>query len=102
MYLTEIIANLKNGNLTNKEFDTLIKEFEKSAKQVAEKEEGVLYEFDYYTYTNADQTNGFIKAYRIYDDNTYSISIVDEFYLCNSANSTPEYCYQPRVREIRA
>mgnify|MGYP003549792123 CR=1 FL=1 len=99
MYLTEIITNLKKENLTSEKFDTLIKEFEKDAKQVEEKETGILYEFDYYTYTNADQTSGFIKAYRIYDDNTYSTSIVDTFNKCDFESAAPEYSYPVRICE---
>lgn len=93
MYLTEIITKLKKKKLTSEKFDALIKEFEKNAKQVEEKETGILYEFDYYTYTNADQTSGFIKAYRIYDDNTYSKTIVGAFNEYDFENTSPEYGY---------
>lgn len=99
MYLTEIITKLKKEKLTSEKFDALIKGFEKDAKQVEEKETGIIYEFDYYTYTKADQTSGFIKAYRFYDDNTYSKTIVDAFNEYDFENTSPEYGYPVRMCE---
>lgn len=75
--MKKISKILMEKNLTTEKFDTLMKKIEKKTKQVEEKE-GAVYEFDYYSYTDKDY--GFIKAFKIYDDNTYSITIVDEFH----------------------
>ena len=80
MYLKEIVANLKKENLTSQEFSTIMEEFEKNAKEVEEKETVILHEFDFHLYTSKDKTCGVIGIYRIYEDNTYSVTFIDEFH----------------------
>lgn len=89
--LTIIFVNLKKEKLTRQEFATLMEEFEQNAKQVEEKEEGILHEFDFHLYTSRDKSCGLIGIYRIYEDNAYSTTIVDEFHPQHTANSTSLY-----------
>lgn len=91
MYLKEIVTNLKKEKLTSQEFATLMEEFEKNAKQVEERENGILHEFDFHLYTSRDKSCGLIGIYRIYEDNTYSTTIVDEFHPQHTANSNSIY-----------
>ena len=79
MITNGLIALLKNGKLSSKVFTALMKEFEAHATEVEERDEGVIYEFDYYAFSG-DEPCGFIKKYKIYSDNTYSTTIVDEYH----------------------
>lgn len=79
MITNGLIALLKNGKLSSKVFTALMKEFEAHATEVEEKDEGEIYTFDYYS-INGNKSCGLIKNYKIYGDNTYSTTIVDEYH----------------------
>ena len=79
MVTNGLIALLKNGKLSSKVFTALMKEFEAHATEVEERDEGVKYEFDYYAFSG-DESCDFIKNYKIYNDNTYSTTIVGEYH----------------------
>ena len=74
-----LVSILKIKNLPGSVFASVMAEYEGHAIEVDEKEDGVIYEFDYYS-LNGDGLNGFIKNYKIYSDNTYSTTIIGEYH----------------------
>ena len=72
-----LVSILKINNLPGNVFAAVMEEFEAHAKEVEERKEGVIYDFDCYSCAD-NQPCGFIKNYKIYGDNTYSTTIVGE------------------------
>lgn len=86
MTLNKIIKTLNNENLGSNEFNEVMTEFEKNAREIEERNSDVVYEFDYF------DCSGLIKVYKIYNDYTYSTSIVGEIYSPECCE--PDYVYR--------
>ena len=80
-----LVSILKIKNLPHDVFAAVMADFEAHSKKVEERKEGVIYDFDYYSYTD-NKSCGFIKNYKIYGDNTYSTTIVGEYHLETDEN----------------
>ena len=74
-----LVSLLKIKNMPSKVFSAVMTEFEEQSRKAEEREDGVVYDFDYYSYTD-NKSCGFIKNYKIYNDNTYSTTIVDAYH----------------------
>ena len=74
-----LVSLLKIKNLPGNVFAAVMSDFEAHSREVEEREDGVVYDFDYYSYTD-NKSCGFIKNYKIYNDNTYSTTIVGEYH----------------------
>ena len=84
-----LVSLLKIKNLSSKVFSAVMTEFEEQSREVEEREDGVVYDFDYYSYKD-NKSCGFIKNYKIYNDNTYSTTIVDAYH-CESDENINYY-----------
>ena len=74
-----LVSILKINNLPGNVFAAVMEEFEAHAKEVEERKEGVIYDFDYYSHTG-NKSCGYIENYRIYSDGTYSTTIIDSYH----------------------
>ena len=79
MLTIDLITTLKNENTSSEELHNAITAFEKQARLVSPKTDGILYSFTYYRPMFFGAGAGFVCEYTIYNDNTYSDVVMDAY-----------------------
>lgn len=79
MSMFDLITTLKNETTTSEELHNAITAFEKKARRVQPRTDGILYSFTYYRPMFHGCGAGFICEYTIYDDDTYSDVVMDAY-----------------------